>query len=127
MIFTNKKNKNMKNMKHIRKFNEDMDMESTGLGFKLIGSMGADEIEGDIKIGKWGYGKLPDGSELKEGYDEEGREFVLIVKDGKIEVAISEYEISNPFVFGDVIIVPGHDSITCYNLKTGEHTTEGIR
>jgi hypothetical protein len=121
-------------MKHIKKFNEDMDMESNELGFKLIGSLEADEIEGDIKIGKWGYhdnwikhDKLPDGSELKEGSDEEGREFVLIVKDGRIEVAISEYEISNPFVFGDVIVVPGNDSITCYNYKTGESTTEYIR
>jgi hypothetical protein len=111
-------------MKHIKKFNEDMDMES-GLGFKIIG-IEADEIEGDIRIG-YSFGKLPDGSELKEGSDEAGHEFALIVKDGKIEVAISEYEIMNPFVFGDVIIVPGHDSITCYNLKTGESTTEYIR
>ena len=115
----------MTNMKHIKKFNEDMDMES-GLGFKLVGSMMIDEIQGDIKIGH-SFGKLPDGSELKEGYDEGGAEFTLIVKDGKIEVAISEYEISNPFVFGDVVVVPGHDSITCYNLKTGESTTEYIR
>lgn len=57
----------MAKMTHIRKFNEDMDMESNELGFKLIGSLEADEIEGDIKIGKWGYDKLPDGSELKEG------------------------------------------------------------
>jgi hypothetical protein len=120
----------MKNMKHIRKFNEDMDMESTGLGFKLIGSMEADEIEGDINFDEKGGGvmtKLPDGSELKIGDDEGGTEFVLIVKDGKIEVAIYEYEMSNPFVFGDIVIVPGHDSITCYNLKTGESTTEHIR
>ena len=113
-------------MKHIRKFNEDMNMESSGLGFKLVGSLRADEIEGDITIG-YTHEKLPDGSELKEGYDEGGAEFALIVKDGKIEVAIYEYEISNPFVFGDVIVVPGHDSITCYNLKTGESTTEHIR
>ena len=111
-------------MKHIKKFNEDMDMES-GLGFKLIG-IEADEIEGDIRIG-YSWVKLPDGSELKEGSDEAGAEFALIVKDGKIEVAISEYEIMNPFVFGDVVVVPGHDSITCYNLKTGESTTEYIR
>ena len=111
-------------MKHIKKFNEDMDMES-GLGFKLIG-IEADEIEGDIRIG-YSFGKLPDGSELKEGSDEAGHEFALIVKDGRIEVAISEYEISNPFVFGDVVIVPGHDSITCYNFKTGENTTKYIR
>jgi len=111
-------------MKHIKKFNEDMDMES-GLGFKLIG-IEESEIEGDIKIG-YSFGKLPDGSELKEGHDNGGAEFALIVKDGRIEVAISEYEISNPFLFGDVIVVPGHDSITCYNLKTGESTTEYIR
>jgi len=116
----------MNNMKHIKKFNEDIDMESNELGFKLVGSMMVEEIEGDITIGH-SWDKLPDGSELKEGYDEGGAEFVLIVKDGKIEVAISEYEIMNPFVFGDVVVVPGHDSITCYNLKTGESTTEYIR
>jgi hypothetical protein len=33
----------------------------------------------------------------------------------------------NPFVFGDIIVVPGHDSITCYNFKTGEDTTGDIR
>ena len=116
----------MTKMTHIRKFNEDMDMESNELGFKLIGSMEADEIEGDIKIRRTHF-RLPDGYELKDGYDEGDTEYVLIVKDGKIEVAIYEYEISNPFVFGDVIVVPGHDSITCYNLKTGESTTEHIR
>jgi hypothetical protein len=115
-------------MKHLKKFNEDMDdmdMGSDDLGFKLI-NMEPDELDGEIEIGQ-SWDKLPDGSELKEGFDEEGREFVLIVKDGKIEVAISEYEIMNPFVFGDIIVVPGHDSITCYNFKTGEDTTGQIR
>lgn len=116
-------------MKHLRKFNEDMESNDE-LGFKLV-NMEPDEIEGDIKIGipwrRGSWGKLPDGSELKEGYDEGGAEFVLIVKDGKIEVAISEYEIMNPFVFGDIIVVPGHDSITCYNFKTGEDKTGQIR
>jgi len=115
-------------MKHLKKFNEDMDdMDmNDDLGFKLV-NMEPDELEGDITIGRGSHGKLPDGSELKEGYDEEGREFILIVKDGKIEVAIYEYEIMNPFVFEDIIVVPGHDSITCYNFKTGEHTTGQIR
>jgi hypothetical protein len=111
-------------MKHLKKYNEDM--ESDELGFKLVGSLTADEIEGEIEIGE-SWDKLPDGSELKEAYDEEGREFVLIVKDGKIEVAIYEYEIMNPFVFGDIIVVPGHDSITCYNFKTGEDKSGDIR
>ena len=111
-------------MKHLKKFNEDM--ESDELGFKLI-NMEPDELNGEIEIGKYTLGRLPDGSELKEGFDEEGREFVLIVKDGKIEVAISEYEIMNPFVFGDIIVVPGNDSITCYNFKTGESKSGFIR
>ena len=52
----------------------------------------------------------------------------IYVMDGNRPIAvIIEYELMNPFVFGDVIVVPGHDSITCYNLKTGESTTEHIR
>ena len=110
-------------MKHLKKFNEDM--ESDDLGFKLI-NMEPDELDGEIEIGQ-SWSKLPDGSELKEGYDEGGAEFVLIVKDGMIEVAIYEYEIMNPFVFGDIIVVPGHDSITCYNFTNGESKSADIR
>ena len=110
-------------MKHLKKFNEDM--ESDELGFKLI-NMEPDELDGEIEIGQ-SWDKLPDGSELKEGFDEEGHEFVLIVKDGMIEVAIYEYEIMNPFVFGDIIVVPGHDSITCYNFTNGESKSADIR
>ena len=110
-------------MKHLKKYNEDM--ESDELGFELI-NMEPEEFDGEIEIGQ-SWDRLPDGSELKEGYDEEGREFVLIVRDGQIEVAIYEYEIMNPFVFGDIIVVPGHDTITCYNFKTGEDKTSFIR
>ena len=110
-------------MKHLKKYNEDM--ESDELGFRLV-NMEPEELDGEIEIGQ-SWDRLPDGSELKEGYDEEGREFVLIVRDGQIEVAIYEYEIMNPFVFGDIIVVPGHDSITCYNFKTGEDKTSFIR
>ncbi len=45
----------------------------------------------------------------------------------KEKVVIGEYEMSNPFIFGDVVVVPGRDSITCYNLKTGEHVVSYIR
>ncbi len=111
-------------MKHLKKFNEDMESNDE-LGFKLIG-ISEDEIETEIEIGQ-SLDKLSDGSELKVGYDEEGNEFVLIVKDGMIEVAIYGYEIMNPFVFGDVIVVPGHDAVTCYNFKTGESKSGFIR
>jgi hypothetical protein len=116
-------------MKHLKKFNEDM--ESNELGYKLIGPIDPEEVEGEIQIGdsfkNYSFAKLPDGSELKGGYDEGHHEYVLVVKNGIIEVAIYEYEIMNPFVFGDIIIVSGHDSITCYNFVTGEQKTVDIR
>jgi hypothetical protein len=116
-------------MKHLKKFNENI--ESNELGFKLVGPMDPEEVQGEIKIGDsfkdYSFAKLPDGSEVKGGYDEDETEYTLIVKDGKIEVAIYEYEIMDSFVFGDIVIVCGHDSITCYNYVTGEDTTKYIR
>lgn len=117
-------------MKHLKKYNEDMDSNP---GYKVVGSMDPDEVQGQIEVERSdisdtrAFANLPDGSELKFGYDEADSEFVCIVKDGKIEVAIYEYEITNPFVFGDVIVVPGHDSITCYNYKTDEVKVGYIR
>jgi hypothetical protein len=117
-------------MKRLRKFNEDMEHDP---GYQLknnylvVGSMNPDEVEGQIETEPRAFANLPDGSELKFGFDEGGAEFVCIVKDGKIEVAIYEYEIMNPFVFGDVIVVPGHDSITCFNYKTDEVKVGYIR
>ena len=120
-------------MKRLRKFNEDMDSDPvfityhSSLIYKVVGSMEPDEVDGQIETEPRAFANLPDGSELKFGYDEADSEFVCIVKDGKIEVAIYEYEITNPFVFGDVIVVPGHDSITCYNYKTDEVKVGYIR
>ena len=108
-------------MKHLRKFNEEL--ENSNPSYELIGC-DSNEV-GQITIGDK-IADLSDGRELHDAYDE-NNDCVVIVKDGKIEVAIFEYEISNPFVFGDVIVVPGHDSITVYNIKTGENKTEQIR
>lgn len=119
-------------MKHLKKYNEDMDEDmDPGSHLKnnylVVGSMNPDEVEGQIETEPRAFANLLDGSELKFGFDEGGAEFVCIVKDGEIEVAIYEYEITNPFVFGDVIVVPGHDSITCFNYKTGEDKVGYIR
>ena len=126
-------------MKHLKKYNEDMDSDPgynksttfTSERMKsctaVVGSMHPDEVEGQIETEPRAFVNLPDGSELKFGFDESGAEFVCIVKDGEIEVAIYEYEIMNPFVFGDVIVVPGRDSITCYNYKTDEVKVAYIR
>ena len=111
-------------MKRLRKFNEDMDSDPV---YNVVGSMEADEVDGQIEVEPRAFANLPDGSELKFGFDESGAEFVCIVKDDEIAVAISEYEISNPFVFGDIIVVPGHDTITCYNYVTGEDKVGIIR
>ena len=53
--------------------------------------------------------------------------FVVLFEGGNPTVIIGEYELCNPFEFGDVVICPGHDSITCYDKKTGEHKTAYIR
>ena len=62
-----------------------------------------------------------------KGLVEIGDSFVVVFEDNKPSVIIGEYELSNPFEFGDVVVCPGHDSITCYNKKTGEHQTSYIR
>ena len=54
--------------------------------------------------------------------------YVLVFNNDGVPMAfISEYEMMNPFVFGDIAIIPGRDSITCYNIKTREHKREHIR
>jgi hypothetical protein len=52
---------------------------------------------------------------------------ILVDENDTPTTLIYEYELSNPFEFGDIIICPGHDSITCYNKVTGESISEGIR
>jgi hypothetical protein len=46
-----------------------------------------------------------------------GDSFLIVFEEGKPSVIIGEYELCNSFEFGDVVICPGHDSITCYNKK----------
>jgi hypothetical protein len=52
---------------------------------------------------------------------------VYLDDEGTPKVIVFEYEISNPLVFADVLIVPGHDSITCYDLKNEVFKTVSIR
>jgi hypothetical protein len=59
----------------------------------------------------------------REGLVSMGENFVFLFPD----ILIGEYELSNPFIFGDVVVCPGHDSITCYNKVTGEHKIAYIR
>lgn len=61
-------------------------------------------------------------SDITEVYD-----YVIVWKDSVPVAVILEYELINPFVFGDIVICPGHDSITCYNKVTGESKRSNIR
>ena|ERR1022692_2102483 len=60
-------------------------------------------------------------------------DFVIVYDPTTIDIdntpiaIIGEYELSNPFVFGDIVICPGHDSVTVYNKETKEHKKGYIR
>jgi hypothetical protein len=69
----------------------------------------------------------PIETDRRKGLVEIGDSFLIVFEEGKPSVIIGEYELCNSFEFGDVVICPGHDSITCYNKKTGEHQTSYIR
>lgn len=56
-----------------------------------------------------------------------GDSFCVVVESGTPTTIIGEYELFNPFLFGEIVICPGHDSITCYNMETGESKTGHIR
>jgi len=70
-----------------------------------------------------GWGSIKNGfSTIDESY--------VIIYEGETTTPIAiirEYELMNPFAFGDVIICPGHDSITCYNRVTKESRCQNIR
>jgi hypothetical protein len=66
--------------------------------------------------------KSPIGIE-RNGLIQLGESFVFLHPN----IIIGEYELLNPFTFGEVVICPGHDSITCYDKKTGESKTSYIR
>lgn len=100
------------------------------LPYKFIG-LDKSEIKGITNIEIYTHWSLdlPNGKKLTKGWVKEaGYEFALILdQSGEIEVAIYQYEISNPDFFGDIIVVPGHDSITLYNYVTGEDKIMLIR
>ncbi len=56
------------------------------------------------------------------------REGVLLFnEDGNPYIFIYAYEACNPFIFGDVVVLPGHDYIICFNKLTGETSKNHIR
>jgi hypothetical protein len=59
--------------------------------------------------------------------EEIGDSYCVVIESGKPSVIIQEYELMNPFIFNNIVICPGHDSITCYDLKTKETKTGHIR
>lgn len=71
---------------------------------------------------------IEDPKRIIDGIAEVGGNYVAVFDDDLAPVAlITEYDMMNPFVFGNVVIVPGRDSITCYDKSTGEFKRERIR
>lgn len=141
-------------MKHIKQFNEASDSNPNSLPTyqDIIDMLDAKQLktikcdEEDIKkyisrIIEMNKEKKPnlinepfDPYMLRRGGDTNGTQlaslfdsYCVVVENGVPSVIISEYELMNPFIFGDVVICPGHDSITCYNIETGESKTGHIR
>jgi len=141
-------------MKHIKQFNEASDSNPNLLPTyqDIIDMLDAKQLktincdEEDIKkyinrIIEMNKEKKPnlvnepfDPYMLRRGNDSNGTQlaslfdsYCVVVENGVPSVIISEYELMNPFIFGDVVICPGHDSITCYNIETGESKTGDIR
>lgn len=131
-------------MKHLKNFNEGN--ESNQLTYKdildlvekdLIKLINIEKgviidyinrmVDLNLKRRKVNILNNPIGRGQKEELVEVGEEFVIVIDEYKPSVIIGEYELCNAFQFGDVVICPGHDSITCYNKTTGEHTTSHIR
>lgn len=105
---------------NINKFRDDVTMHIPKI--KFIGLNEHDIIE-ISEINPLYKESIP-GTNFSFG---EARNFVVILEGDDVVAVIREYESVNPFVFGDVIIVPGHDAITCYNFKTKESKRGYIR
>lgn len=70
---------------------------------------------------------IVDTKRIIDGISEVGGNYVVVFDDNLAPIAlITEYDMMNPFVFKNVVIVPGRDSITCYDKSTGEFKREHI-
>lgn len=133
-------------MKHLRKYNEAANEGESYTWDELIFRIDSGETklirterEDLIEYIEWHNKRNPDfhtspickntsWDKIKNGMSYVDERFVFVYDEKNAPIAvISEYEMMNPFVFGDVIILPGHDSVTCYNKVTGEHTSQHIR
>lgn len=54
-------------------------------------------------------------------------EFVLIFKDKEPYYLLNCYEVFNSFIFEDVLVLPGRDSVLCYNMLTEHLENNHIR
>ena len=138
-LFDNKNNKY--EMKHLKQFNEStsnvltyqdiLDLVNNNQ-VKLINDEDKSIIEYINRIVNFNSGRGVDILSKPLNPNNKsiftiGDSYAVVMVDNKPSVIICEYELMNPFEFGDVVICPGHDSITCYNKVTGEHKTKYIR
>lgn len=69
----------------------------------------------------------PISTRIVDGIDNLGNYVAIFDEKGAPVALITEYDMMNPFVFDNIVIVPGRDSITCYNKLTGEFKRARIR
>lgn len=68
-----------------------------------------------------------DSKRIHDGICEIPGEMLVVFDENLAPVALLWVgDMMNPFVFGDVVIAPGHDYIACYNKSTGEFTKQHI-
>lgn len=121
-------------MAEIRRFNDDKGVPTYAELLDMIhdGSIKMINVEeSDVKsyvdmLIKYNKNKDIPNSPIgrdRGGLIEIGENFVFVAPD----VLIGEYELCNAFTFGDIVVCPGHDSITCYNKVTGQSKRAYIR
>lgn len=71
--------------------------------------------------------KLPFGGFFIRDYKFNEDAILVFDEAGNPEAYLEEYELSNPFAFRNILVLPGHDSITCYDIETRKSETFHIR
>ena len=133
-------------MKHLKKYNESTNHPEPYTWDELIyriengecklppskyspmDEVKSDALESIKRYLSMNTAPIEDPKRIIDGIAEVGGNYVAVFDDDLAPVAlITEYDMMNPFVFGNVVIVPGRDSITCYDKSTGEFKRERIR
>ena len=77
------------------------------------------------EISKWDASKVNECE--KETFILGGENDFALVVEGKVEAILYEYEGVNAFIHYPILVIPGHDAVTTYNLETKKYMRNHIR